>query len=120
MKPLINIVVLLLCQNCYAWNCQADSTSVKEGIEIHSLESDDEQIMFTAPSSIDGVAIDSISVALFDKRNSSVFGSLVGYEINGAVVQGYMLLTLQDARIELYAHYGKEKCGPGRIGSFNT
>lgn len=93
---------------------------MKEGIEIHRLESDDEQITFSTPSSIDGVAIDSISVTLFDKGNSPVFASLVGYEINGTVAQGYMLLTLNGARLELYAHYGKEKCGPGIIGSFNT
>lgn len=120
MKLLINILVLLLCQNCYARSCEYDPTSVKEGIEINRPESDDEQIVFSAPSSIDGVAIESISVTLYDKSNSSVFASLVGYEINGAIAQGYMLLTLKNARIKLYAHYGKEVCGPGVVGSFNT
>lgn len=120
MKLLTSIAALILCQNCYAWNCQYGSTSIKESIEIHRLESDDEQIVFSAPSTIDGAPIESISFTLIDKSNSPVFGSLVGYEINGDVAKGYMLLTLTGVKLELYAHYGKEKCGPGVIGSFNT
>lgn len=117
MKIFIVLLAVLISNTALGYSCKEYAPPNGEKLE---LQTTDGYWYFSVPATLDGRALENITIAFWKKDGDGSFSTDLAYKIEENQAKGYLHVDWQGIQGWIQAYYVAEQCGPRLYLEFNT